>query len=162
MITKLIASDTDLHSISHILNNWILGDEIYWFLWKTKKFPYSSGGRMYLESQCIAMLCNALQSNAMCDICCDAAHICSTIHMVLEWCIPSHNSTYVTQSESSTIKTQWAKKGNTMWHLDQEKWQKSQLQCWIAIVCQWLAVSIGYNNIGSSLIVTRDVVLNVV
>ena len=30
------------------------------------------------------------------------------------------------------------------------------------LVFQWLAISIGHNHIGSSLIVTRDVVLNVV
>jgi len=46
--------------------------------------------------------------------------------------------------------------------IHQEKLQQLELQCSMAIVFQWLAIFIGYNHIGSSLIVIRDVVLNVV
>ena len=37
-------------------------DEIYWFLWKTKKFPYLSGGRMYLGSQCVTFVAFVMHS----------------------------------------------------------------------------------------------------
>ena len=105
----------------------ILGDELYWFLWKAKKFPYLRGGRMYLESQCVTFLAFVM-------------HLCHALHIMhYAWLSMSHYHMlrYIRQKITYLCNTYWQQlkrplkhktHNNTMWHLDLEIWQKSQ-QC---------------------------------